>query len=785
MASNQKRKKEPTKPANTHAGGSATKQGNTNANKTARKDSSGSLNQSSEKVATPKSNAPSFEELNKKSQQLLFERTLWLTMNLVGQVVEVHTKSDGIYEGILHTATTDRGMGVALKFAKKKEKDGTVKSDVRPIENFVIYPNEFVQLIAKDVAIDTRFKSERDFGTDSEISGFGTTLKERELQPWIPSDGKDLESFSLDGPSAAKERKNWDQFEANRNLFGVETSWDENHYTIPLDRKSAAYKSKAGEAARIADEIERGITSNPHLAEERGQQGNNEEIDEEDRYSSVLRDQSGITLESKGSNKNTKDNGRQGGKYVPPHQRSGSNPPLVAGSLEEKPEKEEEKTEKTEKPVTVQPVKPKGSQLRRYDSLHDASSTGHHHSTLSLRASADHAGQLNQISPSRSPHPSPELLVTERLRLRSSLVEERFKNKAPTPNDQFNTPHRSPLMSPLVNNIAALNALSLHPAIPQLPDEVVRDFLNFSLTQKTNRSTEEKKKTIDNLKDFSKSLEKKVTTTETPVKESKAPEKKSTENLKEFSKSLEKKVPTPEKKETAEGKKEVPVKSSGKEDANKKPATKESKVEAKKEPETKKETKVAEAKSETKPAADKTSKPAETKPATVEATKSTESKPAASTDESKSKLNPSAKPFKPMSAASAAFVPAPSAVVHAPPVYPIYMDPNFVPFDPNMMGMYPPPEGFAAGRGQGFYPYPPPFVAGQPGFPPGSFPNYGPSYPGPFPPGGAPAGQPFPKGQFNPNAGGFVPAGRGAPMGGPYPYYPPSIQYEEGAPEGN
>lgn len=56
----------------------------------------------------------------------------------------------------------------------------------------------------------------------------------------------------------------WDQFEANKILFGVNSTYDENLYTLKLEAPSEELKRKAD---RIAREIESEKTSNLHLAE--------------------------------------------------------------------------------------------------------------------------------------------------------------------------------------------------------------------------------------------------------------------------------------------------------------------------------------------------------------------------------------------------------------------------------------------------------------------------------------------------------------------------------------
>jgi hypothetical protein len=48
----------------------------------------------------------------------------------------------------------------------------------------------------------------------------------------------------------------WDQFTENERLFGLKTDYDENIYTVPLNRNDPQYEQKAAVADRIAREIE-------------------------------------------------------------------------------------------------------------------------------------------------------------------------------------------------------------------------------------------------------------------------------------------------------------------------------------------------------------------------------------------------------------------------------------------------------------------------------------------------------------------------------------------------
>lgn len=79
--------------------------------------------------------------------------------------------------------------------------------------------------------------------------------------------------------------KKWDQFKANERLFGLKPTFDEDIYTMKLDRSSAHYKKYAKEAEMIAREIDSATSTNIHVEEERGRIV---DLDEDEKYGSVV-----------------------------------------------------------------------------------------------------------------------------------------------------------------------------------------------------------------------------------------------------------------------------------------------------------------------------------------------------------------------------------------------------------------------------------------------------------------------------------------------------------------
>jgi PAB1-binding protein PBP1 len=119
------------------------------------------------------------------------------------------------------------------------------------------------------------------FLTDTDISG-NRTLRERTLQRWEPSAETDVD-LSLEGSSSAT--GGWDQFETNQRLYGVQSDYDPDFYTTAINSNRPNFARAAAEAERLAREIERGSSSNPHVREERGLAAENDAngLDEESK----------------------------------------------------------------------------------------------------------------------------------------------------------------------------------------------------------------------------------------------------------------------------------------------------------------------------------------------------------------------------------------------------------------------------------------------------------------------------------------------------------------------
>lgn len=156
------------------------------------------------------------------------------------------------------------------------------------------------------------------FRTDTEISGRAPPMpRERELQRWEPGPS----DMSLDDMAMEESGANgWDQFAANEQKYGVQTTYDEDIYTTAIDKNHPDYRRRVAEAERLAREIEGSAAPNSHVAEERRKDDHGaDDGDEEDKYSGVRRD---VAPLAKGGS----------GSYVPPSRRPINNQPTVPGA---------------------------------------------------------------------------------------------------------------------------------------------------------------------------------------------------------------------------------------------------------------------------------------------------------------------------------------------------------------------------------------------------------------------------------------------------------------------
>ncbi|EEC49503.1 predicted protein [Phaeodactylum tricornutum CCAP 1055/1] len=263
----------------------------------------------------PSTKAPS--EAETATFVALRERYLGLCLNLVGHKVVVHLRDGRQLEGIFHTATSFASIDAKLRNQYVLKGTQTVKATtadskantvtpIQPNATVVLDMSKVVSLHCKSIRLQHQVPSssvDNSF-TDTEISKGAARTNDAGLvaagaawtTPTAKAGGGIDTPVSTAGTVTPRSTTGlkasiggWDQFRANKELFNVTASFDENQYTTVLD-KNTVDAQKLREAEKLAAEIEKSVSTNWHVAEERNQvvQG---DFDEEDRYSGVIREE--------------------------------------------------------------------------------------------------------------------------------------------------------------------------------------------------------------------------------------------------------------------------------------------------------------------------------------------------------------------------------------------------------------------------------------------------------------------------------------------------------------
>ena len=202
--------------------------------------------------------------------------------NLQGELLRISFISGDIIEGLLFSIDQIKNEFFIINNPRRLSRTN------KPIflkENYLkIYFNE-ISFIQSDYK---SFKplAKGNFETDFDISKKKKPkLEKKNLIHYKINEGEEIYTDSLEDNTNEK----WDQFEINKKKYNVNTTYDENNYTTTLDKKNISNEQK-NKAEKIIKEIMRDSNkdTNIHVLEDRGLIEEND-LDEEDKYSSVIR----------------------------------------------------------------------------------------------------------------------------------------------------------------------------------------------------------------------------------------------------------------------------------------------------------------------------------------------------------------------------------------------------------------------------------------------------------------------------------------------------------------
>ncbi|EUD66490.1 hypothetical protein C922_03124 [Plasmodium inui San Antonio 1] len=245
------------------------------------------------------------------------ERLAYVMSYLVGNEVNVHMKDGNEVKGLFHAYNYankgEKKQGdISLNYARVQPKKDRVSG---PINKAMIIPeNLYTIIVGKNINLELKDpdgvkKVKEKFQIDADISGrkkkYNFNSANRELKRWV-CEGPFYDENKLTLEDNMKEP--WDQFEHNRKMYGVTTTYKEELYTTNLDVNKIPQHVKM-HADKIAKELEnRGMHLDPEDAE-----GDNKELDEEDLFGAVRQSKDKFSKFSKGK--------REEGKSIQPQGR--------------------------------------------------------------------------------------------------------------------------------------------------------------------------------------------------------------------------------------------------------------------------------------------------------------------------------------------------------------------------------------------------------------------------------------------------------------------------------
>lgn len=228
--------------------------------------------------------------------------------NMMGHVVRAQTLSGDQYEGVLASLSeSSGGVEVLLRWARRlhEPRSGVARirrEDFR--ESLHIGAHELAQIVVRDVAVAgddgpraATAAAHRSLCTDAEIgSGGGGGASEkggvRPLERWMPE--TDISADLVLDEHGDGRRTGWsaeDMIRVNAIKFGVTSTYQESLYMTPvnIDPSSAADRKLLERAIEMERAILRDSARNARNSTAPRRHGANEDVDDDDLYSSVRR----------------------------------------------------------------------------------------------------------------------------------------------------------------------------------------------------------------------------------------------------------------------------------------------------------------------------------------------------------------------------------------------------------------------------------------------------------------------------------------------------------------
>ena len=224
------------------------------------------------------------------SDKIINQRYYSLILNSLGEKIRINLISGDSIEGLLYSVDSKNNEYLLINNPRRFSRTGMplfLKESI-----LKIYFKEILTINYELNLENINNKNNNDFFIiDSQISKNKYIPKKEEKLIKYEIKSEDENKYLNQKLEDENDDENWDQFELNKKMYNVVSTYDENLYTTKLD------KDKISEEDKIyADKIYKEIMGannkekTVHVLEDRGVKKQKEdELDEEDKYSSVIK----------------------------------------------------------------------------------------------------------------------------------------------------------------------------------------------------------------------------------------------------------------------------------------------------------------------------------------------------------------------------------------------------------------------------------------------------------------------------------------------------------------
>ena len=211
-------------------------------------------------------------------------------MNSLGEKIRINLISGETIEGLLYTIDPINNEYLLINNPRRFSRTGVplfLKESILKIY--------FKEILSFNYEINNNIsdnKNKKDiFKLDSDISNINNIYSSKAEEKLVKYEVKEEDkNIYMNKKLEDDEDENWDQFELNKKMYNVVSTYDENLYTTKLDKNKITEEDK-----KYADKMYKEIMSSSnnendiHILEDRGIIQQNDDFDEEDKYSSVIK----------------------------------------------------------------------------------------------------------------------------------------------------------------------------------------------------------------------------------------------------------------------------------------------------------------------------------------------------------------------------------------------------------------------------------------------------------------------------------------------------------------